>query len=85
MKRISRASTHNPICVENGGAENTIVLLFTKYSLTVTVSSNEWCPPVHFCCSNNGGNFLGYKAQARMDGVFFCCNWCNTLASHIFS
>ncbi len=27
MKRISLASTHNPICVENGGEENTL-----KYS-----------------------------------------------------
>jgi hypothetical protein len=39
MKRISHAFTHNPICVENGGAENT--LKFSYLQIMV------WLSPCH--------------------------------------
>ncbi len=43
MKRISLASTHNPCCVENGGAESTLKYSYLQnYGLTVTMLSKGW-------------------------------------------
>ncbi len=82
MKRISLASMHNPICVENGGEENTPKNFYLQ--ITVWLSPchlrsgvlwvalfQQWKPSPQFFSKKMGGEGRGYLSLQIKMGLCF--------------